>query len=513
MIFIKLKHKRGVIIPTRLIVAGVMILIQISLLFYMLYSLSSRVIWSYAIIQFLSIILSIAIINSKSNPTYKISWIIFILLVPFIGVTAYLLWGNGRIFPHLRRRMQKSEAHYKNLLPQDEKEKNRLFYEDLSHARQALFLSGESEYPLYCRTTCEYLSPGEIFMPRLLSELRKAKKYIFIEFFILAEGEMWEEIKKVLKEKVTEGVEIKIIFDDFGSISRQSKGFIKELELDGIEVCAFNKIRPSVDMFMNNRDHRKIIVIDGRVAFTGGINIGDEYINKLERFGYWMDCAAVFSGDAVLSFAVMFMSMWTFITGEVLAGERYITAHKSAPDGFVLPYCDSPLNRRNPAEEIYMKIISTAQKYVYIATPYLIIDNTMLHNLSLAARSGIDVRIITPKKWDKWYVHPVTQQNYETLLESGVKIYEYTPGFIHSKLFLSDDCVATVGSINMDYRSFFTHFECGAWLCKSKAVLEIKKHFLSLFEQSEEIILEKWKKRPIIQKIKQRVLSIFAPFM
>ena len=509
----KLKEKRGIIIPTRLIIAGIMILIQIFLLFYMLYSLSSQVIWFYAAVQFLSIILSITIINSKTNPTYKISWIIFILLVPFIGVTSYLLWGNGRIFPHLRRRMQKSEAHYKHLLPDDDKEKSRLMYEDLLHARQALFLSNESEYPLYSSTKCEYLSPGENLMPRLLSELSAAEKYIFIEFFILAEGKMWDKIKKILKEKVEQGVEIKIIFDDFGSISRQNKGFIKELQNDGIEVCAFNKIRPSVDMFMNNRDHRKIIVIDGKVAFTGGINIGDEYINLIERFGYWMDCAAVFTGDAAQSFTVMFMSMWTFITGDILDGDKYIQNYKHKHDGFVLPYCDGPLNKRNPAEEIYMKIIVTAQKYVYIATPYLIIDNTMLHNLSLAARSGIDIRIITPKKWDKWYVHPVTQQNYETLLESGVKIYEYTPGFIHSKLFVSDDCIATVGSINMDYRSFFTHFECGAWLCKSRAVLEIKKHFLSLFEQSEEIILEKWKKRPVLQKIKQRVLSIFAPFM
>lgn len=509
----KNNKKRGVIFPTRLIVSSVMILIQFFLFFYMLYSLSSKVIGFYFFIQFLSIILSITIINSRSNPTYKISWIIFILLVPFIGVTAYLLWGDGRIFPHLRKRMEKSEAYYKNLLPQDEKNKNRLLYEDLLHARQALFLSAESGFPLYSATKCEYLSPGETVFPRLLSELSAAKKYIFIEFFILAEGEMWESIKNILKEKVKAGVDVRIIFDDFGSISRQSKNFMKELQSDGIKVCAFNKIRPSVDIFMNNRDHRKIVVVDGRVAFTGGINIGDEYINKIERFGYWMDCAAVFTGDAARSFSIMFMSMWTFITGEVLDGKKYIFDHKEKHDGFVLPYCDGPLNKRNPAEEIYMKIISTAQKYVYIATPYLIIDNTMLHNLSLAARSGIDVRIITPKKWDKWYVHPVTQQNYETLLESGVKIYEYTPGFIHSKLFLSDDCVATVGSINMDYRSFFAHFECGAWICKSEAVFEIKEHLLSLFEQSEEIVLAKWKKRPLLLKIKQRVLSVFSPFM
>ncbi len=509
----KMKRKRGIGLPTRIVVAGIMILIQLFLLIHMLYTLSSQVIWFYTVVQLLSIVLSVIIINSKSNPTYKISWIIFILLVPFIGVTAYLLWGDGRVFPHLRHRMSKSEAHYKKFLPNDDSTKSRLLYEDLLHARQALYLSGESGFPIYSGTTCEYLSPGEVFMPRLLSELESAKKYIFIEFFILAEGKMWEQIHNILKKKAEDGVEIKIIFDDFGSISRQHKGFVKKLRDEGIEVCAFNQIRPSVDMFMNNRDHRKIIVIDGKIAMTGGINIADEYANYIERFGYWMDCAAIFKGDAVRSFTVMFMSMWTFITGEVLKGERYVCDCCEPHNGFVLPYSDSPLNKRDPAEGIYMQVINTAQKYVYIATPYLIIDHTMINSLSLAAKSGIDVRIITPKKWDKWYVHPVTQQNYEVLLEAGVKIYEYTPGFIHSKLFVSDDSIATIGTINMDYRSFFIHFECGAWLCRSDAVFDIRDHFAELFAQSEEISLARWRKRPLWNKLWQRILSVFSPFM
>ena len=509
----KIKLKRGIGLPTRLIVAAVMIIIQLFLMFYMLYSLSSKVIWFYSVVQFLSIVLSIVIINSKSNPTYKISWIIFILLVPFIGVTTYLLWGNGRVFPHLRHRMNKSEENYIKFLEKDDIAKSKLFYEDLLHSRQAHFLSEESGYPLYCSTTAEYLSPGEIFLPRFLEELENAKEYIFIEFFILSEGQMWDKIHSILKKKASQGVEIKIIFDDFGSISRQSKGFVKNLKKEGIDVCSFNKIRPSVDIFMNNRDHRKIVVIDGKTAITGGMNIGDEYVNLEERYGYWMDCAAIFKGDAVRSFCVMFMSMWTFITGEVLNGQRYIKDFREHHDGFVLPYCDSPLNPRDPAEGNYMQIINTAQKYVYIATPYLIIDNSMINALCLAAKSGIDVRIITPKKWDKWYVHPVTQQNYEILLEAGVKIYEFTPGFIHSKLFVSDDSIATIGTINMDYRSFFIHFECGAWICRSDAVFDIKDHMNSLFEQSEQITLKRWKRRPLFMKFKQRILSIFSPFM
>ncbi len=507
------KRKRGFRIPVRIIIAAIIILIQIGLLGAMLYSLSSHLLWFYTFIEFLSIIFSITIINSKTNPSYKLSWIIFILLTPVIGVSAYLLWGGGRVFPHLRKRMNASEAHYKKFLTADSVAENRLVYEDLLHSRQAKYLSGESQFPLYCNTSVEYLSPGEVMLPRLLEELEQAKEFIFIEFFILAEGKMWDQIHEILKRKAAEGVEVKIIFDDFGSINRQSKGFIKRLKNEGIEVSAFNKIRPSVDIFMNNRNHRKIIIIDGKTALTGGINIGDEYVNYIERHGYWMDCAALFKGDAVRSFTVMFMSMWTFTTGKVLKGEKYVKEFREQHDGFVLPYSDSPLNERDPAEGIYMQIINTAQKYVYIATPYLIIDNTMITALSLAAKSGIDVRIITPKKWDKWYVHPVTQQNYEPLLEAGVKIYEYTPGFIHSKLFVSDDSIATVGTINMDYRSFFFHFECGAWMCRNDAVFDIKDHIKSIIEQSEEITLKRWKKRPWWMKLKQQLLHIFSPFM
>lgn len=508
-----MKLKRGIKLPTRIIIAAIMILLQIVLVISVVYSLSEQVVWFYYLLEFLAILLTVYIVNDNINPSFKLSWIIFILFVPLVGVTAYLLWGGRRVMPHFKRRMKKSEAHYMHLLEDDSVAMNRLLYEDLMHSRQAKFLSKESRFPVYSNTTTEYLSPGEVFLPRLIEELEAAEEYIFLEFFILAEGKMWDEIHKVLRRKAAEGVEVKIIFDDFGSINRQQKGFVKKLRSEGISVSVFNRIRPSVDMFMNNRNHRKMVIIDGKTAVTGGINIGDEYINHIERHGYWMDCAAIFKGDAVRSFTVMFLCMWTFITKKVLKGEKYVKTFREERDGFVLPYCDSPLNKRDPAEGIYMQILNTAQKYVYITTPYLITGNEMLSALTLAAKSGVDVRIITPKKWDKWYVHPVTQKNYYALLEAGVKIYEYTPGFIHSKLFVSDDAVATIGTVNMDYRSFFIHFECGAWLCRSDAILDIKEHFLRMLEESESISLARWKKRPWWQKLKQQILYLFSPFM
>ncbi len=324
---------------------------------------------------------------------------------------------------------------------------------------------------------------------------------------------MFKEIDSVLKERRAAGVEIKIMFDDFGSITRQYKGFVKRLQRLGFEVTVFNKIRPSVDIFMNNRNHRKIIIIDGKVAFTGGMNIADEYVNRIEKHGYWMDCAIMLKGRAVTSFTVMFLSMWGFCTKKKQRYAKYVNDYYCPAAGFVQPYCDGPTNDKNPAAGIYMQILNTAQKYVYIATPYLIVDNTMVTALTLAASSGVDVRILTPAIPDKWYVHPVTQHSYGELLAAGVRIYEYTPGFIHSKFFVSDDKVATVGTVNMDYRSFFFHFECGVWMSGTDAVGDIKSHFLSMLNESEEIAYSKWKKRPLKLKLKQTVLTLFAPFM
>lgn len=509
----KSKPRRGFRISTRIIISAAAILLQIAVTLLMVFSMFRNVVFFYLLIEFLSIILSITIVNSNINPSYKLSWVTFILLLPFVGVTAYMFWGSGRIFPHLRKRMEKSEKIYAGLLPDDTAAENRLAYEDLHHFKQARYLSNETDFPIYCNTETEYLSPGEVFLPRLIEELEKARNFIFLEFFILGEGNMWDKIHSVLRRKVAEGVECRVIFDDFGSIKRQEKHFTDVLRKEGIYVSVFNKIRPSVDIFMNNRDHRKIVIIDGKVAFTGGINIGDEYINQVSPHGYWMDSAIMLKGDAVRSFTVMFLNMWMFNTGKRLDSSRYIKSYTADFDGFVLPYCDGPLNDSNPAEGIYLQMLNTSQRYIYIVSPYLIIGNEMMTALTLAAKSGIDVRIITPKIWDKWYVHPVTQQNYKPLLEAGVKIYEYTPGFIHSKIFISDDAVATVGTVNMDYRSFFFHFECGVWMCRSKSVAQIKKQVLEILPQCEEIKLEKWEKRPLTTKLKQQLLSILAPFM
>ncbi len=508
------KHRqRGFRIPTRIILSALLLLIQLLFIVGVSYDVTAGSAWAYSFSVFLGIATVVFIMNRRGNPDHKIAWIVFILVFPIFGITVFLLWGGGRVAPFISKRMKISEARFLRYLREKPDVRNKLKYHDLIHSRQADYVTAETGLPLYDGTSTKFLCPGEEFLPCLIEELEKAEKYIFIEFFIIAEGKMWDAVHTVLKKKAESGVEIKIIFDDFGSIKRQKKGFLAKLRAEKIKVAAFNPINPFMNIFMNNRDHRKIVIIDGKTAFTGGINIGDEYINKEERCGYWLDSAVMIKGNAVKSFLGMFCAMWEFTTGKRIRIKNYIAESDLKEEGFVLPYCDGPLQPNNPAEGLYMQILGTAQKYVYIMTPYLIIDNNMKNSLSMAAKAGIDVRIITPAVPDKWYVHPVTRYNYLELLEAGVKIYEFTPGFIHSKIFVSDDKVATVGTVNMDYRSFVFHFECGAWICNNNTVFDIREHFKNTLGQCKEITVEIWKKQPLNSRFKQWILHIFAPFM
>ncbi len=508
-----MSNKKREAMPIRFIVSALIILAEFIIIIWGTISLSERLLWIYTVSSIISAITVIYIVNSHGLQTYKILWTVFILAVPVFGLLAYTLWGGGRIAPYIKKRMRGCQEEYKAMLKEDDKVCQALKYNDPFHFRQAQYLINESGYPLYRNTSTRFFSPGEKLMPTLLEELKKAEKYIYLEFFIIADGQMWESVFSILKQKAAAGVEIKVIFDDFGSAKYQNKGFTERLKKSGIKVAIFNPISPSINIFMNNRNHRKIIVIDGKTAFTGGMNIADEYINLYEKHGYWMDCTVMLKGEAVDSFLNMFCSMWKFTTGEAI---DYLS-HKgnfSAPSsGFCIPYCDDPLNNNKPAEGIYLQILGNAQKYVYIATPYLILESNALGALCRAAKTGVDIRIVTPHIPDKWYVHPATQFYYEELLEAGVKIYEYTPGFIHSKLFLSDDIIATAGTINIDYRSLYLHFECGVWMSGTESIGEIKENFSQIFSDSQQIELSVWNKRPWYLKLKQFVLHLFAPFM
>lgn len=350
----------------------------------------------------------------------------------------------------------------------------------------------------------------------LLSELKKAQNYIFLEFFIVQEGVMWDSILAILKEKARQGVKVRLIYDDMGCFFLLPGDYPKQLAKYGIESALFNPFRPFLTAKQNNRDHRKIISIDGKTAFTGGINLADEYINVIEKHGHWKDSGIVINGKAAWSFTLMFLEMWEICTG---CNETYASYYpgldalcSTVSDGFVQPYADSPMDTENVGEHVYLQILNQAQDYVYINTPYLIVDDSMISALSLAAKRGVDVRIVTPHKWDKWMVHMTTRSYYYELIKAGVKIYEYTNGFIHSKTFVSDDRIGTVGTTNLDFRSLYLHFECGALLFDNAVVMEIKKDFLNTLKVCQSVT-EKDCRSNVAVRLFQDILRLFAPLM
>ena len=348
----------------------------------------------------------------------------------------------------------------------------------------------------------------------MLAVLEKAEHYIFLEYFIVSEGKMWDRILEVLKQKAAQGVDVRVIYDDMGCLARLPAGYHSWLEKEGIKCMAFNPVVPLISLVMNHRDHRKIMVVDGHTAFTGGINLADEYINVKARFGYWKDTGIRLKGEAVWSFTVMFLEMWNAYRNEDDDIQKYRPSvwHPDpfTGEGIVCPYTDTPLDGEPLAENIYLDILNQAQKYVYIFTPYLILDDVMRNTLCHAAARGVDVRIVTPGIPDKKVVFRLTRSNYAMLLKAGVRIYEYTPGFIHAKSYICDDEFGVVGSVNMDYRSLYLHFECAALLYQTEALTELKRDVLDTIGQSREIMLEDCKKG-FFGELFDSVLRVFAP--
>lgn len=504
---------------SRIFTVGLAIILQILWFGVMLWGLSSYSRYIEIGITIISVIVLLYIINQSINPAYKLAWIVLILGVPIFGIAIYFLLGRSTVAAKMEKEFEDIKYNYHDYLKENPRIRSMLEEESVEYSNQSKYIRDAAGYPLYGNMETKYFGVGDDMFPYLLEELKKAEKYIFLEYFIIADGYMWQSIKDILIEKAQQGVDVRLIYDDFGCSSRLPHHFYKRLQTKGIKCAAFNPMRPIANIILNNRDHRKILVVDGRVAFTGGVNLADEYINQFERFGHWKDSGIMMKGPAVWSFTAMFLEMWSVITQMEPEFDRFVppayyTPIPSKYSGFIQPYTDNPLDNETVGENVYLNIINHAQKYVYIYTPYLIIDNEMITALCLAAKSGIDVRIVVPEIPDKKYVYLLTQSYYGQLLEAGVRIYQYMPGFIHAKNFLCDDKVATVGTINMDFRSLYLHFECGTWLygCK-ETLLEIKSDMLSTLDVCREITLESVKNRHFVVRLLQSVLRLFAPML
>lgn len=509
--------KVGRLLFHRIGIMVVLILMQIALYAAALIALRDSEIYTVLnnVLLLLSVVAVFWIVGDESNPGYKIGWIIVILaFIPFGGV-AYAVLGGNHLSKHNQRKLRAMERRVRQQLGDDcnrSDSLSALIGEDAGC--MANYLERTASCPVYGNTTTKFYPLGDVCHEDILAALRAAEHYIFIEYFIIEEGVLWNSILEILKEKAAAGVEVRVIYDDIGSIFTLPADYPKRLEKLGIQCRVFNRIVPVLSLRQNNRDHRKYMIIDGKVAFTGGINMADEYINAKERFGHWKDSAIRLEGDAVWSMTVSFLSMWDFTASQ----EERLSAFRPAPavggtEGYVQPYHDCPWDNEPVGQTVYLNLINRAKKYVYITTPYLVIDYSITMALTSAAKSGVDVRIITPHIPDKKTVFEVTRAYYKELLAAGVKIYEYEPGFIHSKNFVVDDHYASVGTVNMDYRSMFLHFENGVLLYNTPSVSDIRDDFLDTQYKSIEVTYEDCLKVPLYRRMIRGVLRVFATLL
>ena len=498
-------------ILNRVTVTVVLVALQLLWLCWAFFALTTGRVWVNGLLNALSLLIILYLVRKDENSAYKVGWIALIGFLPLLGGALYLAFGNKRPARRLRLKMQAvDDAHKKDLTQQP----GVLAGLDAGGQGQSRYVAKYGPYPAWRNTSTRYFSCGEAMYPQLLADLEKAEKSIFLEFFIVSHGCMWNGIEKILRRKAAQGVDVRLIYDDFGSLLGLPMDFVVRMERAHIRCIPFNPVVPLLSLVMNHRDHRKIVVIDGTVAYTGGVNLADEYINAEQRFGYWKDAALRIEGDAAWNFTVMFLNFWNAFRPTETDYSAFRPRRQASPvsDGVVQPYADSPLDEEPMAETVYLNILAQAKQYVYIYTPYLAVGEEMQDALKNAAKRGVDVRLVLPGIPDKKLVFRLSRSYYLPLLRAGVRIYEFTPGFLHAKCWVSDDATAVVGSINMDYRSLFLHFECGVLLQGSSQVAVLRDDVLATLPRCREVQVTDCR-TGLLGTMLDSVLRLLSPLM
>lgn len=505
----KLKIWLGRIIPLVIIALG-----EIVLYCNLFKWLTTSFVFIKIVLHILSILIVLNIVRTSRHLSSDLMWIILIMLFPVFGTFVYVLMLLSLLFGKTFRNIIKEQKKASSYYIQDESIIDEIRNDNPDYVSQLAFLHEEG-FPIYRNTDFEYYAPCENGFNVMLEELKKAENYIFMEYFIIEEGFMFNSVLSILEEKVKQGVEVRIMYDDMGSLGTLPASYAKQLEKKGIKAVSFNRISPIINTIMNHRDHRKILIVDGKVAFSGGANLADEYINKKVKHGHWMDNIICIKGKAVWSYLVMFLTNWNALRHEafdysVFKNEDVV--EETLFDGYIAPYAETPLDEELTGQSVYEDLLNSANKYVYIMTPYLIIDSEMINTLIHTAKKGVDVRIIMPGIADKQIVHDMGTTYYKQLIQGGVKIYEYEPGFVHSKVFICDDTYATVGTINLDYRSLYLHFENGTLLYKSKKIMDVKQNFFDTLEHCKKIQVEDTHVN-IVKGLFLSIIRIFSPLL
>lgn len=500
----------------RLIIAFIAFLLEIFIIVYLANKVSVGKSIKF-VEHTVGILLALYIFNKNKTSSIKVPWIILILIFPIIGGILYLIAGTSATTKRMRRRYEEIDEMLYPLLPPQ----LTLYDEDLcinrSIANLSKYLYDYSHYPIYNNSDVKFYAYATDAFDELKKELSKAEKFIFMEYHAIEDAEAFAMIEEILIDRVNHGVEVRLFYDDMGSIVFMNKDFNRRMEANGIQCRVFNPVTPFVNLFLNNRDHRKITVIDGKIAFTGGYNLANEYFNITHPYGFWKDSGIKIEGPATKSFTIMFLEMWNAInaTDEDDADvEKYLPdfPYNAKENGFIQPYADNPIDDEQVGENVYLNLVERAEKYIYISTPYLILTEEMTHALCLAAKRGVNVVILTPGIPDKKTVYLMTRANYRELVRSGVRIFEFTPGFCHAKQCVSDDIVATCGTINLDFRSLYHHFENGCLIYDSNAVFDIKEDFENSFDISKEVTND-YMRRSFKFSLWYLFMKIFAPLL
>ncbi|MBR5534439.1 MAG: cardiolipin synthase [Ruminiclostridium sp.] len=492
-----------------------MLLIQIALLVVVYQRFSEYVPQLYTGMIVISVITVFYLLNRSIDPSAKITWLIIIAVVPIFGALLLIYTQMDVGHRTLKKAVARTIDSTRDSISQDPVIMAEITEDSPETAALAQYLSRSGCHPVFKNTHVTYFPSGADKLIELLNQLERAEKFIFLEYFIIDEGLMWGSILDILARKAKEGVEVRVMYDGSCEFSTLPHSYPKLLRDQGIQCKVFSPARPFLSTHYNYRDHRKILVIDGHTAFTGGINLADEYINHIHRFGHWKDTAVMLQGDAARSFTLMFLQLWNSYEKNPVYS-KYLSAHTypiAEANGYVIPYADCPLDDDKVGERVYMDILNRAQQYVHIMSPYLILDGELETALKFAAERGVDVSLILPGIPDKKIPYALAKTHYASLMASGVKIYEYTPGFVHAKVFVSDDCKAVVGTINLDYRSLYHHFECAAYLYKSDCIPTIEKDFQKTLAQCRPVTRETIRKEPLTRRVTGIVMKAIAPLM
>ena len=513
----KIKKPLYKVIFSRFFLVMVFLILQVGFLlwfFFKVHAYYSNYLVPYKIFGLLMVIW---IMNSRTNPTYKLSWSVLVAFLPFMGTILYIYANTSVSKLFSKHNLNETIEETKPYAVTEEPIKDLMALQPRDILKTARYLEGHS-FPTYTNTKFKYYPIGDAVFSDIIQALEAAKKFIFIEFFIIERGVFWDNILEVLKRKQREGVEIRIIYDDMGCATTLPRYYYKTLNKMGLKTKVFARVKPLFSVYYNNRDHRKMIVIDGTTAFSGGFNIADEYLNLVERFGHWKDMGFRIQGRAVRSYTMMFLQMWNS-TEHRIRRDKYADylenqfEQATASDGFIIPYADGPNHVANVAENVYLDVINGADEHVWIMTPYLIPDNELLHALKHAAQSGVDVRLILPGIPDKKMINMMTKSYCPELLRNGVKIFEYKDGFVHSKLMEADRTVAVAGTVNMDFRSLDLHYECASLLYKNPSVQDIYSDFQDTFTRCREFTEEDYKNSGVFYKAAAMILRLFAPLL